>query len=96
LILEFSRMKKIQEIDEASLRARFEPGVISLHFADAVAEKGLYYPPDPGSDRTATLGGTIGENAGGPHCLKYGVTTNYVMGMEVVSGHRFARLADRE
>jgi D-lactate dehydrogenase (cytochrome) len=84
LILEFSRMKKIQEIDETSLRARFEPGVISLHFADAVAERGLYYPPDPGSDRTATLGGTIGENAGGPHCLKYGVTTNYVMGVEVV------------
>ena len=84
LILEFSRMKKIQEIDGTSLRARFEPGVITLHFSDTVAEKGLYYPPDPGSDRSATLGGTIAENAGGPHCLKYGVTTNYVMGMEVV------------
>ena len=84
LIVEFSRMKEIQEIDETSLRARFEPGVITLIFSDTVAEKGLYYPPDPGSDRTATLGGTIAENAGGPHCLKYGVTTNYVMGMEVV------------
>jgi glycolate oxidase subunit GlcD len=84
LIVEFSRMKEIQAIDETSLRARFEPGVITLIFSDTVAEKGLYYPPDPGSDRTATLGGTIAENAGGPHCLKYGVTTNYVMGMEVV------------
>jgi len=84
LILEFSRMKEIQEIDETGLRARFQPGVITLHFSDTVAEKGLYYPPDPGSDRAATLGGTIAENAGGPHCLKYGVTTNYVMGMEVV------------
>jgi glycolate oxidase subunit GlcD len=84
LILEFSRMKEIQEIDETGLRARFQPGVITLLFSDTVAEKGLYYPPDPGSDRSATLGGTIAENAGGPHCLKYGVTTNYVMGMEVV------------
>lgn len=84
LIVEFSRMKEIQEIDGTGLRARFQPGVITLHFSDTVAEKGLYYPPDPGSDRSATLGGTIAENAGGPHCLKYGVTTNYVMGMEVV------------
>lgn len=84
LIVEFSRMKEIQEIDGTGLRARFQPGVITLHFSDAVAERGLYYPPDPGSDRSATLGGTIAENAGGPHCLKYGVTTNYVMGMEVV------------
>jgi glycolate oxidase subunit GlcD len=84
LILEFSRMKEIQEIDGTGLRARFQPGVITLHFSDTVAERGLYYPPDPGSDRSATLGGTIAENAGGPHCLKYGVTTNYVMGMEVV------------
>jgi glycolate oxidase subunit GlcD len=84
LIVELSRMKEIQEIDGAGLRARFQPGVITLHFSDTVAERGLYYPPDPGSDRSATLGGTIAENAGGPHCLKYGVTTNYVMGMEVV------------
>jgi len=84
LILEFSRMKEIREIDGTSLRARFEPGVITLHFSDTVAERDLYYPPDPGSDRSATLGGTIAENAGGPHCLKYGVTTNYVMGMELV------------
>lgn len=84
LILEFSRMKKIQQIDETSLRARFQPGVIALHFSDTVAAKGLHYPPDPSSARSATLGGTIAENAGGPHCLKYGVTTNYVMGMEVV------------
>lgn len=84
LILEFSRMKEIQQIDEMGLRARFQPGVITQFFSNAVAEKGLYYPPDPGSDRSATLGGTIAENAGGPHCLKYGVTTNYVMGMEAV------------
>ncbi|MEI7670483.1 MAG: FAD-linked oxidase C-terminal domain-containing protein [Deltaproteobacteria bacterium] len=84
LILECSRMKEIQNIDGTGLRARFQPGVITLHFSDMVAERGLYYPPDPGSDRSATLGGTIAENAGGPHCLKYGVTTNYVMGMELV------------
>jgi len=84
LILEFSRMKEIEEIDETSLRARFQPGVIALHFSDTVAEKGLHYPPDPASARSASLGGTVAENAGGPHCLKYGVTANYVMGMEVV------------
>lgn len=84
LILEFSRMKEIEKIDETSLRACFQPGVIALHFSDTVAEKGLHYPPDPASARSASLGGTVAENAGGPHCLKYGVTANYVMGMEVV------------
>ena len=84
LILEFSRMKQILDIDEISLRARVQPGVIALHFSDTVSARGLYYPPDPASARSATLGGTLAENAGGPHCLKYGVTTNYVMGMEVV------------
>lgn len=84
LILEFSRMKQIEQIDEISLRARFQPGVIALYFADTVAARGLHYPPDPASARSASLGGTVAENAGGPHCLKYGVTANYVMGMEIV------------
>ncbi|MCE5265001.1 MAG: FAD-binding oxidoreductase [Deltaproteobacteria bacterium] len=84
LILEFSRMKEIEQIDEISLRARFQPGVIAQYFADTVAARGLHYPPDPASARSASLGGTVAENAGGPHCLKYGVTANYVMGMEIV------------
>ena len=75
-------MKEIQEIDEISLRARFQPGVITLSFRIPLP-RGVCII-HPASDRSATLGGTVAENAGGPHCLKYGVTTNYVMGMEVV------------
>lgn len=85
LILEFSRMNRILDFDESGRRAVVEPGVINLVLDEFVKSKGLYFPPDPASGRSATIGGNIAENAGGPHCFKYGVMTNYLTGMHVVS-----------
>ncbi|MBM3129497.1 MAG: FAD-binding protein [Chloroflexi bacterium] len=84
VIVEFSRMKRIVELDEAGRRVVVEPGVVNLVLDEFVRAKGLYFPPDPASGRTATIGGNLAENAGGPHCFKYGVTTNYFTGMQVV------------
>ncbi len=84
VIVELSRMKRVVELDEAGRSALVEPGVINLLFDQLCKSKGLYFPPDPASGRVATLGGNIAENAGGPHCFKYGVTSNYVTGLEVV------------
>ncbi len=91
----FAKMNRILEIDTANLTARLEPGVILGEFKDAVREKGLFYPPDPASARIATIGGTVAENAGGLNSIKYGVTRNYVLALEVVSARgdvmRFGR-----
>jgi len=84
LILHFSHMNHILDLDKAGRSVVVEPGVVNQNLDEYVKHKGLYYPPDPASGRAATLGGNIAENAGGPHCFKYGVTTNYVTGLEVV------------
>lgn len=84
LIVGFSRMNRILEIDVPGRSALVEPGVVNLTLDEAVKVQGLYYPPDPASGRTATLGGNVAENAGGPHCFKYGVTTNYITSLEFV------------
>ncbi len=84
IILELSRMNRIISIDLANRRCIVQPGVINLDLQDALAAKGYMYPPDPASQKSCTLGGNIGENAGGPLCLRYGVTSKYVCGMEVV------------
>jgi len=84
LILHFSHMNHILDLDKAGRSVVIEPGVVNQKLDEYVKQKGLYYPPDPASGRAATLGGNIAENAGGPHCFKYGVTTNYVTGLEVV------------
>ena len=84
VILAFSRMKNILEFNSAGRSAIVEPGVVNLIFDEMAVSNNLYFPPDPASGRTSTLGGNLAENAGGPHCFKYGVTTNYVTGMEVV------------
>ena len=84
IILETSRMNRILEIDTANRRAVVEPGVVNLDLQNALAPLGFFYPPDPASQKSSTLGGNIGENAGGPLCLRYGVTSKYVCGMEVV------------
>ncbi|MBC8420452.1 MAG: FAD-binding protein [Desulfobacteraceae bacterium] len=84
IVVHFSRMNHILEIDIPNRTATVEPGVITLDFQTKVLKKGFVYQPDPASQKVSTLGGNIGENSGGPHCLKYGVTTNHVMGMEVV------------
>jgi glycolate oxidase len=84
IILLMARMNKIVEIDADNLIAVVEPGVVVADLNKAVEQFGLIYPPDPGTVATATMGGTISENAGGLRGLKYGVTKHYVMGVEVV------------
>src|SRR5512135_1878200 len=84
VVLELSRMNKILEIDLENERAVVEPAVYNLTLQNALAPLGYYYAPDPASQKVSTLGGNMGENAGGPHCLKYGVTSNHVLGVEAV------------
>jgi glycolate oxidase len=84
LALSFSRMRAIDLVDPRNLRAVVEPGVINLDVSRAVAPHGLYFAPDPSSQAACSIGGNIAENAGGAHCLAYGVTTNHVTGLECV------------
>ena len=84
VVVEMIRMNKVLEIDRANLRARVQPGMFNLEFGNALAPLGYQYLPDPASQKAATLGGNVAENSGGPHCFKYGVTTNHVLGMTVV------------
>ena len=79
----FSRMTEIIEIDPENHLAIVEPGVINSELSEKVSEYNLYYAPDPSSQQVCTLGGNIAENSGGLHCLKYGVTTNHIIGMEI-------------
>ena len=78
------KMDKILELDRANLTMLVEPGVTTLAISDAASAAGLFYPPDPGSMKISTIGGNVAENSGGLRGLKYGVTRNYVMGLEVV------------
>src|SRR6266496_603314 len=78
------KMNRILELDRANLTMLTEPGATTLEIADAAAGAGLFYPPDPGSMKISTIGGNVAENSGGLRGLKYGVTRNYVMGLEVV------------
>ena len=80
----FTRMNHILEVDRENRHAVVEPGVINLDLDTYVRRYGMRYAPDPSSQRACSLGGNIAENAGGPHCLAYGTTTNHVLGMEVV------------
>ena len=84
VVIEMIRMNKILEIDTRNLRARVQPGMFNLEFGNALAPLGYQYLPDPASQKAATLGGNVAENSGGPHCFKYGVTTNHVVGLTVV------------
>jgi D-lactate dehydrogenase (cytochrome) len=96
VIVGFSHMKEILEFDEPGRSAVVQPGVVNQALDEYVKARGLYYPPDPASGRSATIGGNLGENSGGPHCFKYGVTTNYVTGLEVVlADGRVLRLGGR-
>ncbi len=78
------KMNRILELDRANLTLLTEPGATTLEVADAAAGAGLFYPPDPGSMKISTIGGNVAENSGGLRGLKYGITRNYVMGLEVV------------
>ena len=84
IVISFQKMNAILDIDAANLTAVVQPGVVIAALNSAVAPHGLIYPPDPGTVATATMGGSAAENSGGLRGLKYGVTKNYIMGMEVV------------
>lgn len=84
IALSLSRMNRITEVNFADAIAVVEPGVITADLQRAVREQKLFYPPDPASFEHCTIGGNVATNAGGPRCLKYGVTRNYVAGLEVV------------
>ncbi len=84
IVLGLERLDKIIEIDTNNLMAVVEPGVITQELQEAVEDKGLYYPPDPASKGSCRLGGNLAECAGGPHAVKYGVTKDYILGIEAV------------
>ncbi len=84
VVVGFARMNHILEIDLENERALVEPGVVNLDVTLAVQSQGYFYAPDPSSQRACTMGGNVAENAGGPHTLAYGVTTNHVLGLEFV------------
>jgi len=84
IVLCTTRMNRIIEINKTNLNATVEPGVVLQDFQEALAKEGLFFPPDPQSFSGCTMGGVVAENSGGPSCLKYGVTKQYVLGLEVV------------
>jgi glycolate oxidase len=84
VVVGLSRMKRIIEIDLENAWMRVEPGVINLEISRRLAPHGYYYAPDPSSQQVCTIGGNVAENSGGAHCLKYGFTTNHVLGARVV------------
>src|SRR4051794_41433328 len=96
LVLCLAEMNGEPEIDPRNLTARAGAGVITQRIDDAAARHGLFYPPDPGSMRISTIGGNVAENSGGLRGLKYGVTRDYVMGLEVVlPDARIVRLGNK-
>src|SRR5664279_5453749 len=84
VVLAFARMNRIMEIDAENMRAVVQPGAVNQTLSDHVAHLGLYFAPDPSSQKACTIGGNVAENSGGPHTLLHGVTVNHVTGVEVV------------
>ena len=84
IALQVTRMRRILKLDPDARTALVEPGVVNSDLSVAAARLGLFYAPDPSSQKACTIGGNAAENSGGPHCLYYGVTTNHVLGLEVV------------
>src|SRR4051794_14471247 len=86
IVLVLTRMNRLKEVSAGDLVAVCEPGVRTIELAEAAAEQGMLFPPDPGSHTTATIGGNVAECSGGLRALKYGVTRDYVLGVEAVLG----------
>jgi glycolate oxidase len=86
VMIGLNRMDAILEIDLPNRCATVQPGVINLWLTRAVAERGYFFAPDPSSQMVSSIGGNVATNAGGAHCLKYGITTNHVLGLEIVTG----------
>ena len=84
IIVALTRMNRVIEIDREDRTALVEPGVINLELTEETLDHGFFFAPDPSSQKACTIGGNVAENSGGPHCLKYGVTTNHILGLEVV------------
>lgn len=84
VVIGMARMNRILELDPENRMARLQPGVVNAHLSDAARPHGLYYAPDPSSQTACTIGGNLAENSGGPHCLKYGVTSRYIRALTVV------------
>ncbi len=84
IVLALTRMTEVRSLDVESQRAEVEAGLVNLEFQGFIAPHGHLFAPDPSSQKVSTLGGNVGENAGGPHCFKYGITTNHVYGLEAV------------
>ncbi|MEA2639565.1 MAG: glycolate oxidase, partial [Chloroflexota bacterium] len=84
IVINLTRMNRILEIDRVNMTVVTQPGVVTATLQAAVDAQGLFYPPDPASLRQSSIGGNIATCAGGPRCLKYGVTRDYVLGLEVV------------
>lgn len=84
VLIVFTRMNRIQQVDYSNRVAVVEPGVVNLTLTEEVAPDGYYYAPDPSSQKACTIGGNVAENSGGPHCLAYGVTTNHVLALDIV------------
>ncbi len=96
VLVTLTRLAKILSVDAANRRAVVEPGVVNATLSRRAAPFGLMYAPDPSSQTACTIGGNVAENAGGPHCLKYGVTTNHILALEVVlPDGEVARLGSR-
>ena len=87
IVVSFARMNRILELDVRNRRARVQPGLINLNLSQAAQPHGLFYAPDPSSQKISTIGGNVATNAGGPHCLSYGTTVNHVLGLELVDEH---------
>ena len=85
VVIVTTRMNRILELDPENRIAVVEPGVINLDISHAAVPYRLYYAPDPSSQKACSIGGNVAENAGGPHCLRYGTTTNHVLGLEIVT-----------
>src|SRR5262245_20336475 len=86
VLIECARMNRVLEVNFDDRYALVEPGVVNLDLSKKTEKDGFHYAPDPSSQASCTLGGNVAENSGGPHCLKYGVTVNHVLGVEVVLG----------
>jgi len=84
IIISMVRMKRLISVDFDNRKAVVEPGFVNLKLTHSISDRGYYYAPDPSSQYCCTIGGNVAENAGGAHCLKYGVTTNHIIGLEVV------------
>ncbi len=96
VLLEFARMDKLLEVDPENQRAVCQAGYLNFDFMEELATIGHFYAPDPSSQKVCTMGGNVGENSGGPHCLKYGVTTNHVTGLKaVLSGGEVMELGSK-